>query len=158
MEKLNEKRLEDICECRPELREELARTSEAWLLSASSGSERTMKRTVLILARYDLKMFKGYKIIMGTPGSRGKSDAVTTWLIEPEELAGVEAVSPKADYILVDKSKLGRPKRTLTEQEQETIRESRDAGETINTIAQKLKVSNRLVMQYVKELKQEAEQ
>lgn len=158
MEKLDDRRLDEVCEDRPELREELARTSEAWLLSASSGSERTMKRTVLILARYDLKMFKGYKIIMGTPGSRGKSDAVTTWLIEPEELAGVEAVSPKAGYILIDKSKLGRKKRTLTEQEQETIKESREAGETINTIAKNLKVSNRLVMEYVKELKQEAEQ
>ena len=150
MERLDWKRMDDITDGRPELRAELTRTAEAWLLTPSNGNERTLRRTYLILARYEGERWNGHKIIMSTPGSRGGADAVTTWLIEPDELAGV----PDAGrYVVIDKSKLGRKRRELTEQEKDAIQKMRGDGMTINQIARELHLGTLRVMEYARELK-----
>ena len=149
MERMDWKRMDDITDGRPELRAELERTAKAWLLTPSNGNERTLRRTYLILARYEGERWNGHKIIMSTPGSKDKADAVTTWLIEPEEL-----VEPDAGrYVMIDKTKLGRKKRELTDDERQTIKRMRGDGMTINQIARELHLGTLRVMEYARELK-----
>lgn len=44
----------------------------------------------------------------------------------------------------------GRKKRGLTDEEQSQIREMRDAGHNVNTIARELHISNRVISEFVK--------
>ncbi len=58
---------------------------------------------------------------------------------------------PKKQYV-VNRDKVGRPRRVLTDEEKATIRNLREQGMSINKIAQQLRIKNRLVMEFCREL------
>ena len=60
----------------------------------------------------------------------------------PEQISNFLGIKPP--------KKGGRPRRTLTDEEKERIRELREQGRGYNAIAKELKVSNRLVIEYCK--------
>lgn len=95
---------------------------------------------------------KGKRYLINTrPGtgkdSEGKrrADTLLVWLAD--DLGG----EPAPGFMLIDKSKLGRPRRVLTDKEKLSIDAWRAAGEGVNRIAGKLHCNNRLVMEYVRE-------
>ena len=136
MEKLQEQDIELLCEGRPALCRELEAVAEVWRLPAGSGDKRTMEKTYLLLGEYRSGQ---QKIIMSTP-ARGKyPDKVATWLFD-------SASRPPADsYIVIDKAKVGRPRRELTEEERQEIMDRHNAGEGINRIAREMKLGTKRV-------------
>lgn len=142
MKKLEGQERERLTWDRPTLKAELENVADVWQLPAGAGDIRTMESTIMLLARYKRG---GCKIVMDTPG-RGKDkegnrkpDKVTTWLFNPEELQEI-APAPEAsgDYILIEKSRLGRKRRTLTDEERQDILNRHEKGETIHDIAKAL--------------------
>lgn len=59
---------------------------------------------------------------------------------------------PIKQYV-VERDKVGRPRRLLTDEEKATIRQLREQGMSINKIAQQLRIRNRLVMEFCREIK-----
>ena len=62
----------------------------------------------------------------------------------------VQAYDPQKQYI-VDREKVGRPKRILSDLEKSQIQALRSQGKGYNAIAKELKISNRLVISECKE-------
>lgn len=136
MEKLQRAELELLSEDRPALCRELEAVTEVWRLPAGSGDRRTMEKTYLLLGRYRSGQ---EKIIMSTP-ARGKyPDKVTTWLFDSASRP------PAASYIVIDKSKVGRPRRELTEDERQQIISRHNAGEGINRIAKAMRLGTKRI-------------
>ena len=104
-------------------------------------AERAGKRTWILLAKGENNNY----IIQSQAGTKSSPDKFITWvhygggLDEPQEERG-------AGYILIDKSKLGRPRRVLTEQERQEIRARHAAGDSINKIAKALHLGTRRIM------------
>lgn len=141
-----------ICEDRPQLQKmiDLRLIYNVWLLNdqpTDEASDSMGKKTFLLLAeRYD-----GFKyLVQSVAGTRRKEDKVYCW-IAPGMKQGVTEPDRK-DYILIDKSKLGRKKLELTDAERKQIHTMREFNMGINKIARLMKVSNRRVMQCVKEM------
>ena len=59
----------------------------------------------------------------------------------------VPAYDPQKQYV-VDREKVGRPKRVLSDSEKAKIDELREQGKGYNAIARELKVSNRLIIKH----------
>ncbi|WP_303814164.1 hypothetical protein [Selenomonas ruminantium] len=59
--------------------------------------------------------------------------------------------NPQKQY-LVDREKIGRPRRILKEEEKKAIEALRKSGKSINDIAKELRLSNRLVMEYCRQM------
>lgn len=76
---------------------------------------------------------------------KGSPDRFYTWLADVD-LPGQQG----AGYIVIDKSKVGRPRRELTGEEVEQIRARHEAGESINAIAKALHLGTRRVMEALK--------
>lgn len=141
MEKLEGPELDLLCEGRPALCRELEVVTDVWRLPAGAGDKRTMEKTYLLLGRY---RNGSQKIIMSTP-ARGKyPDKVATWLFD-------SVSRPLADsYIVIDKAKVGRPRRELTEDEKQQIMEKHNAGEGINRIAREMKLGTKRITAVIK--------
>ena len=58
---------------------------------------------------------------------------------------------PQKQYV-VDREKVGRPKRVLSDSEKAKIDELREQGKGYNAIARELKVSNRLIIKHCQKL------
>ena len=144
MKKLKEQELEDVLNARPALKQELEDrgATDVFRLNgpeADTGpeSERAGKRILLLLARS--ASGQDY-LIMST---KGKPDKVVTWLHSGE----ISSSAPdEGRYIVIDKSKVGRPRRELTEDERQQIKARREAGESVNEIAKKMHIGTRRVM------------
>jgi len=59
------------------------------------------------------------------------------------------AYDPKKQYV-VDREKVGRPRRVLSDEEQANISRLREQGMSINAISKELGINNRRVMEYCK--------
>jgi len=59
--------------------------------------------------------------------------------------------NPQKQY-LVDREKIGRPRRILKEEEKKAIEALRKSGKSINDIAKELRLSNRLVMEFCRQM------
>lgn len=64
---------------------------------------------------------------------------------------GQTSYDPTKQYVL-DRAKVGRPHRILTDEEQAGIRRLRSQGLSINAIAKELGINNRRVMEYCKNI------
>ena len=60
-----------------------------------------------------------------------------------------KAYDPEKQYV-VDRDKVGRPRRVLSDEEQANISRLRGQGMSINAIAKELSINNRRVMEYCK--------
>ena len=139
---------------RPTLAKELEAVEEVWRLPAGAGDIRTMENNLLLLARY--KSGK-YRIIMDVPGhgkdkeGNRKPDKVTSWLFSPEWLQKDVPAEPSEDYILIEKSRLGRKKRILTEEERAEILARHEKREPIHAIAKALHMGTARVSEVIKQ-------
>ncbi len=140
-----------ICEDRPQLQKTLEerRIQQVWLLNdqpTDEAADRQGKKTFFLLA----ERTDGFKYLMqSVAGTKSKEDKTYCW-IAPDMMGSTEPDTK--DYILIDKSKLGRKKRELTDAERKQIQTMREMNMSINRIAGLMKISNRKVMQCVKEL------
>lgn len=144
-----------ICEDRPQLQKTLEerRIQQVWLLNDQPTDEAAYKqgkKTFFLLAeRKD-----GFKyFIQSVAGTKSKDDKFYFWIANDMMQQGSTEPDTK-DYILIDKSKLGRKKRELTDAERKQIQTMREMNMSINKIAGLMKISNRKVMQCVKELEE----
>lgn len=121
-------------------------TEVFWLNSTPTTpeAEKMARKTVLLLAR---RQGQDY-IIMDTLAKIG--DKVLTWLHDGGELASNQQ-EHGAGVIVIDKSKVGRPARKLTDTERQEIRQRHEAGESVNTIAKALHIGTRRVMAAIKD-------
>lgn len=147
-----------IEEERPNLFKELEwrKVTEVWKLNdipTGPDAERAAKRTWILLAKGQNNNY----IIQSTAGTKSSPDKFITWVHYGGGLdAGgqQEQEPPKgAGYVVIDKSKLGRPRRVLTEQERQEIRARHEAGEGIGRIAAALHMGTKRVMNVLKEFK-----
>jgi len=156
MKKLHD--YEKLCTKRSKLKEFLDKESEeVWLLNdvpVSPMAEQAGRRTVILLVTIQKRLASKpiRLLIVSTPGTKEKNDKYLCW--EVDNLT-VSELDPD-NYILLDKSKMGKPPRRLTQEEKQRIYEMRiDKGMAINAIARELRVSNKTVMKYCKILSQE---
>lgn len=77
-------------------------------------------------------------------------DKVLTWLHDGDGLASNQQ-ERGAEYILIDKSKVGRPARGIWDEERQEIQQRHEAGESVNTIAKALHIGTRRVMAALKD-------
>lgn len=142
--------IESVADERPNLHAELEwrRVTELYKLNdAPTGpdAERAGRRTWILLA----KGLNGDYIIQSTAGTRSKPDNFATWV----HYGGLDErpQEPGAGYIVIDKTKVGRPRRELTEEERQQVKARREAGETINQIAAALHMGTRRVSEALRE-------
>ena len=141
-----------ICEDRPQLQKimDLKLVQKVWLLNdqpTDEAADRMGKKTFLLLAeRHD-----GFKyLVQSVAGTKSREDKCYWWIAPDMKQGGKEP--DRTDYILIDKSKLGRKKRELTDAERKQIQTMRELNMSINKIAEQMKIGNRRGMQCVKEL------
>ncbi len=82
-------------------------------------------------------------IILST---KGNPDKFYTWLHYGEQMPLFGAEDDSKLFITIDKAKLGRKPRELTEQEKAEILARREKGETINQIAKAMHLGTRRIM------------
>ena len=169
MKELDAAGVRDLCGERPKLGAWLESVGavSVWLLSdrpTTWEAETAGKKYPLLLVKAAPNRFHkdgAQYIVRSAPGAgkdkegKKRPDTVTAWLADEISLPGepAAAVAPPSGggYVIIDKSKLGRPRRELTGEEVERIHEKRAAGMSINAIARALKVGNRRVMEILKE-------
>lgn len=132
--------IESLRDERPNLLQELERRGAVDVYQLNErptgpDAEKAAKKTLLLLARRP-----GQSYIMMSTNARG-GDKVVTWL--HDEIA-------PGNYIVIDKNKVGRKPRELTEEERQHIQERHEAGESINAIAKALHLGTRRVMDALK--------
>lgn len=108
-------------------------------------AERAGKKTLVLFAKRQGQSY----IIMDTATKTG--DKVLVWLHDGGELADHQQQEHGAGVIVIDKSKVGRPARKLTDTERQEIRQRHEAGESVNTIAKALHIGTRRVMAAIKD-------
>lgn len=139
--------MEQIAEERPQLHMELEwrKVSDVWLLNnvpTGPDAERVGKKTWILLAKgkeYDY-------LIQSQAGTKSKPDSYVTWIHygrEQEQLSS-------DDYIVIDKSKVGRKRRELSEEEVQEIRTRHKAGEGINRIAKAMHLGTKRITAVLK--------
>ena len=139
--------MEQIAEERPQLHMELEwrKVSEVWLLNnvpTGPDAERVGKKTWILLAKGENNNY----IIQSQAGTKGKPDKFVTWIHygrEQEQLSS-------DDYIVIDKSKVGRKRRELSEEEVQEIRTRHEAGEGINRIAKAMHLGTKRITAVLK--------
>lgn len=144
MERLQGVELGGLYRRRPETGERihnLGEPLEVWLLNDIDSIEQTKvlgKGAFLLQAR-----------IRRTDGSEGqyliisKIGKAISWELHQDNPVG-------EGYRLVRKGNVGRPKRELSGQEREAVHQLREQGMSVNAIATRLHVGNRLIMQELK--------
>ncbi|MBR0284610.1 MAG: hypothetical protein IJQ78_05300 [Selenomonadaceae bacterium] len=144
MKRLMGKELADILSDRPALKAEMEKRGVEEVnrindVATDPESERAGKRILILIAR---RLGQDY-LMMSTKGTKGKTDKVVTWLH-----SGVVVADESTDerYIKIDKRKVGRPRRELTEEERGEIKARRKAGDTINQISRAMHLGTRRVM------------
>lgn len=113
-------------------------------------AERAGKRTWILLAKGENNNY----IIQSQAGTKSSPDKFITWVHYGgglDERPQEAQEPPRAGYILIDKSKVGRPRRELTGEEVEQIRARHKAGDNINKIAKALHMGTRRVMEALRE-------
>lgn len=105
-------------------------------------AERAGKRTWILLAKGENNNY----IIQSQAGTKSSPDKFITWVHYGGGLDERPQEERGAGYILIDKSKLGRPRRVLTDQERQEIRARHAAGDSINKIAKALHLGTRRIM------------
>lgn len=112
---------------------------EAWIISETTfGSERKDCRGILLLL-VEKWGVGGREIVASMPIRRGKLDWYLRWPIyefDPDR------------YLVMDKKKMGRPRRQLTDQEKDKILAMRAEGLSINAIAKEMRVNNKVIMKF----------
>ena len=150
MKELKGVELADLLQERAALKAELDSrqiTEVFWLNSTPTTPEadRAGRKTLILLARRQGQSY----IIMVTATKAG--DKVLTWLHDGDSLASNQQ-EQRAGFILIDKSKVGRPARKLTDTELQEIRQRHKAGESVSAIAKALHIGTRRVMAALKDL------
>ncbi len=153
MKELKGVELADILQERQSLKAELESrqiTEVFWLNSTPTTpeAERTAKKTLILLARRQGQSY----IIMDTVKKGG--DSVLTWLHDGSELASNQQ---GAGFIVIDKSKVGRPARVISDAERQEIRDRHKNGESINAIAKAMHIGTRRVMAAMLRMQEENE-
>lgn len=134
-----------ICEGRPQLKRMMSYQliEQAWILNDDPldfNAAKAREKTLILLA----ESYNGSKFIIQSV--IGKREDKCYWWIAPKML--------KPDgFILIDKKRVGRKKLALTDEERQRIHAMRESGMGINRIAAVMRISNRRVMQCVKELR-----
>lgn len=114
--------------------------------------DRAGRRTPILLAKSTVGEKNTY-LVQCKSKTKGKEDSFLVWMADDDILAGRTAPEKGEGFIVIDKSKLGRNKRETSEEERQEILERRKLGQTINRIAEEMKISNRRVSNVVREEK-----
>lgn len=143
-----------IADERPQLYKELEwrKVHEVWKLNnvpTGPDSERAGRRVWILLAKGENNDY----IIQSTAGTKNTPDKYQVWV----HYGGLDAGAQQEQgrdldgYVLIDKRKLGRPRRELTDEERQEIRARHEAGEGVGRIAAALHMGTRRVMDALKE-------
>lgn len=134
----------EICEGRPQLKRMMSYQliEQVWVLNDDPldfNAAKAREKTLILLA----ESYNGSKFVV--QDIVGKKEDKCFWWIAPKML--------KPDgYIFISKEKVGRKRLALTDEERQRIHDMRESGMSINGIAAEMRISNRRVMQCVKEL------
>ena len=148
--------LEELLEKRPRLKEEIYRIGEpleVWKLNDSAitrAADIAGKKTLILMVRVQKTSGNRrelYQLILSQPGERG---AAHSWTMNPAELPAVSVPPKGKDYVVIDKSKLGRRHVPLTASQRLEILSLRAEGLSINAIAKRVKLGNRRVMEVLR--------
>lgn len=148
MKELKGIELADLLQERAALKAELdsRQIADVFLMNdipTTPEAEKMARKTLILLARGNENEY----LILST-ATRG-ADKVVVWLHDGSELANQQEHG--AGFIVIDKSRVGRPARKLTDTERQEIRQRHEAGESVNTIAKALHVGTRRVMAALKD-------
>lgn len=152
MKKLTEKELQEMLWDRPNLKErlDLYGVKEVYTLieAPTNKAEDTWgKKNVLILAVGKKENY----LMMDTAGTRANpEDKLKVWLAYNMPIT--ETPQPSKDYVVIERAKMGRPKRELTEQERQEIMRLHEVEKMgINRIAQKLNLGTKRISEVIKQ-------
>ena len=135
-----------LADARPGLHKELEwlRIAELWKLNDTPmgpDAAKAAEETWILLAKSAIYNY----IILST------GDDYKTWIHYDTPDAGRQQKPALDGYLLIDKSKLGRPRRELTDDERREIRARHEAGEGIGRIAAALHLGTKRVSEALKE-------
>ena len=144
---------------RPELARWLASKGDltVWLWSdkpTTPEADKYAKKTLMLAVATATNKY----MLLDTAGSKDKPDKLLVYITDDiDQFLGdsvPQTSGDKSRYIIISKDKVGRHKTVLTAEQQEQIKHWRQGkrGErlAINTIAKRLKVNNRTVMEFVR--------
>lgn len=151
MEKMD---IVSLADARPRLHRELEwlRVTELWKLNdipTGPDAMETGEKTWVLLARGAAHDY----IILSMAGAENTPDEYSVWIHNTGALdAGrqQEQELPKG-YVCIDKRKLGRKRRELTDEERQQIHARHEAGEGIGRIAKALHLGTRRIMEALKD-------
>ena len=151
MERLN---IASLADARPRLHRELEwlRVTELWKLNdipTGPDAMETGEKTWILLAKGATHDY----IIPSMAGAENTPDKYTVWIHNTGALDAdrqQEQELPKG-YVCIDKRKLGRKRRELTDEERQQIHARHEAGEGICRIAKALHLGTRRVMDALKD-------
>ena len=153
MKLLENYELEELVAKRPRLKEKLAEMRgdgelSLWHVDPVHDGGR---RPLLLLARLKYSSIDREEFFL-LSSQAGKDGGLYVWPFnpavfhrqkEPQQPAG-------AEYVVIEKAKLGRKPRELTEEERQEILARREAGENINKIAKAMHLGTRRIMEALK--------
>lgn len=152
MKKLRESELQKLLWDRPKLKErlDLYEVREVYTLTeAPTHREEDIwgRKNALILAVGK----KNNYLMMDTAGTKAHpEDKLKVWLANNMPIT--EAPQASQDYVVIERAKMGRPKRELTEQErQEILRLHSVEKMGINRIAQKMNLGTKRITMIIKQ-------
>ena len=154
-----------IAEDRPQLYMELQlrKVTEVYKLNdtpTGPNSDNLGKRTWILLAKGQNNNY----IILSRAGTKSTPDKYQTWIhygggldagAQKHENGKIHSQQepPPKGYILIDKAKVGRPRRELTEEEQQEIRARHEAGEGICRIAAEMHLGTKRITAFLRSIK-----
>lgn len=152
MKKLKENEVAEICWGRPRLKSWLKEkqvTDIALLTNAPTGPEedRWGRKNLLLLAKGKNHTY----LVMDKAGTKSKpDDTLLTWLSD-ELPIGESTPEASSEYVVIERSKLGRPRRELTATERDEIIARHDLHQGINKIAKEMHLSTKRVSSVIKQ-------
>lgn len=159
MKQLKDKEIERLGWNRPKLEKWLQEeqvTDVFTLTDAPTGPEedRWGRRNLLLVARGKKHIY----MVMDRAGTKSKpEDTMLVWLGDSIPI-GAKAPETNDKYVVIERSKLGRPRTELTAEKREEILARHKQGQGINKIAMKMHLSTKRISEVIKQSKEQEEE
>lgn len=157
MKKLKESELRKLLMDRPKLEEwlELYEVTEVYIMTEAPTTKEAdtwSKRNALLVAKGKEHNY----MIVDTAATKSSPDTLKVWLADDMPILEDEP-EPSRDYVIIERAKMGRPRRELTEEQKEQILKLHNENIGINKIAKQMKLGTRRITLVIKQREQEQE-
>ena len=156
MKQLTDKQIAELGWDRPKLKEwlqEKQATDVYTLTDAPTGPEedRWGRRNLLLVVRGKNHIY----MVMDKAGTKSKpEDTMLVWLGDSIPI-GAKAPETNDKYVVIERSKLGRPRTELTAEKREEILARHKQGQGINKIAMKMHLATKRISEVIKQSKEQ---